>query len=766
MSHMRCWFALRAVAWCAAIVVSLPSAPRALAQCLDWRAEQLEGRIAGASMAYDTDRGVAVLFGGYNGTTVVNSTQEWKGQGWKLRKTNNAPSIRAGAMMAYDPVRKVTVLFGGDNGNFGYLNDTWEYNGINWTLKSIPGAKPSARTEGAMVYDPVRNVMVLFGGQTDVAQFGDTWEYNGTTWTERPISGPPARYLHAMAYDEANSRVVLYGGWASFFSEFDTWAYDGTSWTQILPPGQTPGRLYAHAMAYDPTLGAVLVYGGLDSGFVAQADVWRLDGDSWAQVTDINTPAPGRAFHSIVHDASTGNMLIHGGDALGLTWSWQTGLWARVDTGRPSVRTHGAFTFDTSRGVAVLFGGYAGNILGDTWEWDGNAWKQRLASGGPPAGFASPMEFDPSIAQSILAVYGDGSQMHTWGWDGTVWTLLDTNGPDNRSQHMLTYDQTRQRMVLFGGYDGANNLGDTWEWDGASWTRVATTGPTPRWSGAMAHDPALGGIVLYGGTTGPTTFDDTWLWDGVSWTEIPGANQPGTRVGHAMVYHAERGRIVVFGRPFVNTAFELVGTTWQPITYAGDAPPGRWLHMMAYDPVRKQALMFGGSASGGSGWKNDLWALGDILRVVHNPTSQRVDLGQTVQFQVTADGRSGLTYRWHRDGVPLSGGSGISGATSRTLTVGPIAMSHLGSYTCVVTGSCGTVTSAAATLSLRCNGDFNRDGIVDILDLLDYLNAYAACDGQPAPCGAGGPDADINGDTVVDILDLLDFLNDFGAGCD
>lgn len=65
-----------------------------------------------------------------------------------------------------------------------------------------------------------------------------------------------------------------------------------------------------------------------------------------------------------------------------------------------------------------------------------------------------------------------------------------------------------------------------------------------------------------------------------------------------------------------------------------------------------------------------------------------------------------------------------------------------------------------------CDADANGDGEVDVLDFLDFLDAFGACDGLPSPCsGSSGVDADFNADTIVDVLDLLDFLDAFGRGC-
>lgn len=66
-----------------------------------------------------------------------------------------------------------------------------------------------------------------------------------------------------------------------------------------------------------------------------------------------------------------------------------------------------------------------------------------------------------------------------------------------------------------------------------------------------------------------------------------------------------------------------------------------------------------------------------------------------------------------------------------------------------------------------CPSDVNGDTDSDILDLLDFLDSFGACENQPAPCaGSSGIEADFNADTLVDILDFLDFLDAFGAGCE
>ncbi len=80
--------------------------------------------------------------------------------------------------------------------------------------------------------------------------------------------------------------------------------------------------------------------------------------------------------------------------------------------------------------------------------------------------------------------------------------------------------------------------------------------------------------------------------------------------------------------------------------------------------------------------------------ITTQPSNITTGVGASATFSVTAAG-SGLTYQWKKNG------SNISGATAATYTVSPTALTDSGSvYSVVVTGTCGTVTSAGAVLSV------------------------------------------------------------------
>ena len=98
----------------------------------------------------------------------------------------SGPSPRYGHAMAYDSARGVTVLFGGTTGG----NETWEWNGAAWTQRFVSG--PSPRQGHMMSFDTARGVIVLFGGYPGVTNH-ETWEWNGSAWTLRAvINGLPS----------------------------------------------------------------------------------------------------------------------------------------------------------------------------------------------------------------------------------------------------------------------------------------------------------------------------------------------------------------------------------------------------------------------------------------------------------------------------------------------------------------------------------------------------------------------------------------------
>jgi hypothetical protein len=80
------------------------------------------------------------------------------------------------------------------------------------------------------------------------------------------------------------------------------------------------------------------------------------------------------------------------------------------------------------------------------------------------------------------------------------------------------------------------------------------------------------------------------------------------------------------------------------------------------------------------------------------PQAQALQPGGNAAFSIDF-ARLGQSFQWRRNGVSLANSSRITGVTTPNLTISTVAAGDQGSYDCVVTGSCGTVTSQAAALS-------------------------------------------------------------------
>jgi streptogramin lyase len=88
-------------------------------------------------------------------------------------------------------------------------------------------------------------------------------------------------------------------------------------------------------------------------------------------------------------------------------------------------------------------------------------------------------------------------------------------------------------------------------------------------------------------------------------------------------------------------------------------------------------------------------SLSGAPQIVAQPTDQYVSIGGSATFSVNAEGSSSLSYQWNLNGSP------ISGATSSSYTVTNAQASNAGPYTVTITDKDGSVTSAAANLSVN-----------------------------------------------------------------
>ena len=266
------------------------------------------------TIAYDSNRNRAVLFGGQDATTgiPINDTWELDNGVWSHLAPAHAPSPRNGGGMAYDASRGVVVLFGG-NADGVFQNDTWTWDGTDWTQLS-PVTSPSGRSAyHQMEFDATTNNVLLFGGSTGGQMLGDTWIWDGANWTQQtPNTSPPARTRSAMVYDAVHEQIVMFSGLFQTGFDNDTWVWSGSDWTK-LSPANSPSQRGDHAMAYDAGNARIVLYGGNDvtNHDGAKSDTWQWDGVTWTQLAP-SSATPRYYGTSMVYDSVDGEIILFG----------------------------------------------------------------------------------------------------------------------------------------------------------------------------------------------------------------------------------------------------------------------------------------------------------------------------------------------------------------------------------------------------------------------------------------------------------------------
>jgi uncharacterized protein (TIGR03437 family) len=354
---------------------------------------------------------------------------------WTQQSPQTSPLQRFGHVMAYDSAHGQVVLFGGQgySGGATNLNDTWVWDGTNWTQES-PQNSPPIRNSPAMAYDSAHDQVVLFGGE----DYDDTWLWDGANWTQVfPMTGPPTRSSHAMAYDPVHGQVVLFGGSAgnNLGSLNDTWVWDGTNWTEVFPQTSPPAR-WGHQMAYDSAHGKVVLFGGLTTnGDIIgniYGDTWLWDGTNWTQPPGTIGP-PARFDHAMAYDSSESQAVIFGGFGasgdLGDTWLWNGSYWTQASPqSSPSARSGLAMAYDAGHDQVVLFGGTddaTTQYFSDTWTWSAPSVAPPPLPGPSISTVVSASAFGgfSSVAPgSWVEIYGSNLAPSTQGWTGADFT--------------------------------------------------------------------------------------------------------------------------------------------------------------------------------------------------------------------------------------------------------------------------------------------------------------------------------------------------------
>lgn len=391
-------------------------------------------------------------------TILLLSTSATAQADWTLRTPARSPSARSRPAMANfgDKV----LLFGGSTVSGQVLDDTWLWDGKNWTQLTEfglfnTGPHPPARKDAMMAYHPDTGKVVMFGGVGANNQIlGDTWvfllEHNDFlnrdffSWGQPSLDvSPPARDQGNMAYEPVSNKIVLTAGFSGGANLNDTWVFDPgvssiftpvpASWKRVHTNAFSPARSLA-AMdqcgdntASDPD--RLLMFGG-SAGLTTLGDSWISKGSAtstfaWLGPSDTGGDPVPRFEHRMAYYPVSDRVILYGGSAPGQgffsdTWngSCASPNWSQAAPAHnPGPRISMGMATGPAGKTVVLFGGI--KLVGpgtptqemennETWTWGRRATCLPRDGSEIPKGSEVSCEFDKI----------DGIQFDGWSSSG------------------------------------------------------------------------------------------------------------------------------------------------------------------------------------------------------------------------------------------------------------------------------------------------------------------------------------------------------------
>lgn len=289
----------------------------------------------------------------------------------------------------------------------------------------------------------------------------------------------------------------------------------------------------------------------------------------------------------------------------------------RVEADGPSARSSATLAHDPVSGRLILTGGRRGGaVLAEQWSWDGARW-HKATEAGLPARSGHAVALDPRRGRLLLfggrgsdgALLGD-----TWLFDGAAWQRSEAAGPPARAHAALA--PVADGLLLSGGTGATDaSLGDTWLWDGQGWREVTSardacpderpaTASGPRCRTGASLVPVGEAAFLLGGLLGPRPTsppeldEAAWRWGGAGFSALPVSPAAALQRWLGVAAPLPGGRVLLGGGQSSGGPrqdFYILDTSsGRAGPLLGLAPPARSEAALAYDPLRDEAILFGG----------------------------------------------------------------------------------------------------------------------------------------------------------------------------
>ncbi|MGC4119329.1 MAG: PKD domain-containing protein [Myxococcales bacterium] len=289
----------------------------------------------------------------------------------------------------------------------------------------------------------------------------------------------------------------------------------------------------------------------------------------------------------------------------------------------------------------------AAAVLGASDAWAGVAFTNLNATNAPSSRSGSSVT-ETTLSPETLLVFGGNfgtsgsNQLYQLDPVAKAFTdVADTNLPSSRAYHGAAWDSAHERLVIYGGLSQGlfgSFRDDLWAYDPVThaWTQLTVTDkPAARWQMLFHYVPHLDRFFVFSGATGfnnlyttVTAVDQGMWWLSVDYgaatatfTAIaPNGPVPEGRSEGCVGYDPVAREIYLFSGEKVGAActdqwrFKVDSETWQQDTPAA-APPARLSAMCAWDPGRKQLLMYGGTDKPRGSMLSDGWTYNPVTNV-------------------------------------------------------------------------------------------------------------------------------------------------------
>jgi hypothetical protein len=523
---------------------------------------------------------------------IASGAEPWR----RLASTPPYPPSLYSPAGAYDPVRQRVIAI-----EMGYTTKATPVVEFDlapephWSYMAVSGTAPNEHYRASVVYDPVRDRMLIVGSDHEAPI--EVWAVTlsgAPAWQKlATVGNPVSRYGQSVVYDPVHDQLLMFGGvgqtptWHEIWLP-ETWTLplQTLTWTQVGDPARSPAGREGQGAIYDPVQQRMLVFGGYyqDSTTHYCNDVWQWspgDTTGWVEIDAVG-PRPGaRLKFGTTYDPARRRMLVHGGE-----YAYQAiqpdDLWALSLDGAPEWTQ--VVAGDTLRGRSYSLDVY--DPVGD-----------RLVTCGG-AGF--------SQVQALPLA----SPTH---WQAVLPSCCPLPAPSSRNKHAVVHDSRRDRFLVVGGSYS----------DGDSATWIFQPEGDPRWRAVRERHVPYPGVWYFAEHARQTVYDSladrVIFFDGAqAWSLPADLTGPWTQLGPSLpirewpggggsasglALDTRRNRLIVTGgfEEYPHSWGYSLSSVWalplQPDSTwrrLGDLPESSFGHSAYYDGASDRLMVVGG----------------------------------------------------------------------------------------------------------------------------------------------------------------------------